>query len=178
MRAQDGDRNAETELIRQFTPMVHKITGPLYAPGCGHDDLVQEGLIGLWRAAGDFRPAPGRNFAGFAALCVRRALISYIIYCRRVKSTCLNEGEPIEAAFGVAGGMSPERVVLGREMLGMLRRKMGRLSELEARVLRLRAVGMGQKETARTCGCPVKMVDNALQRVKEKLVNFREEVRA
>ena len=156
------------------------------------DDLIQEGLIGLYKAVRDFRPDKETSFRSFAELCVTRQIITAIKTATRFKHTPLNTlrlvqphaggpGEPTATARSATrcrarASTIPAVCVISTEELQSLVCCLGtRLSPLESDALRLYLEGSSYEEMADELGCDTKTIDNALQRVKRKILNHQQE---
>ena len=155
-----------------------------YLAGGDHEDLVQEGLIGLYKAIRDFRPDKETSFRSYAELCVTRQIITAIKTATRFKHVPLNtyvsfsyhpHGSDPSTTLGevITGSPSeePETIVLASDELEFLVGTLGSaLSQLEGDVLRLYLEGVPYDEIAEKLSCDTKTVDNALQRVKRKIL--------
>ncbi len=183
-RGQHGDREALDVLVDRYRRFARSRARGYFLTGGDADDVEQEALIGLYKAARDFRPEHDVSFRGFAELCITRQIISAIKAATRQKHRALNQYVSIS---GVAGGddngsraleeLLPERSgadpaerVVARERLDAVRSAMEeRFSDLELEVLSLHADGHSYVEIGDQTGRHTKCVDNALQRIKRKL---------
>lgn len=183
--ARRGSRGAVEHLLVKYRNLVEGKASAYYLAGADHEDVVQEGMIGLFKAIRDFSAEHLCAFRSFAELCVTRQIISAVKTATRHKHGALNSyvstdtplrgddegctlGDTIAAPEG--SGASPEQALLGRELARELRRRIGAdLSSLEARVLLLYLEGCEYRSIAAELGLNVKQVDNALQRAKKKL---------
>lgn len=183
--ARRGSRGAVEYLLVKYRNLVEGKASAYFLAGADHDDVVQEGMIGLFKAIRDFSAEHLCAFRSFAELCVTRQIISAVKTATRHKHGALNNylstdmplrddgedrtlGDTIPAPEGA--GDSPERTVLGRELAHELGRRIGaNLSTLEARVLVRYLEGCAYLDIAAELGLDVKQVDNALQRAKKKL---------
>ncbi len=186
MRARNGDGQALDALIRRYTGFVRLKASSYFLAGGDGEDLVQEGLIGLYKAVRDFRPDKETSFRSFAELCVTRQIITAIKTATRYKHSPLNTyvsfsqtpagQEPdSECTLGDAlpgpGVDDPSVCVISTEELQSLVFTLGTgLSRLEADALRLYLEGSSYEEMAEDLGCDTKTIDNALQRVKRKII--------
>jgi RNA polymerase sporulation-specific sigma factor len=183
-RARAGDDRALDVLLRRHTGLVRGIARTYFLPGADHDDLVQEGMIGLYRAIQEYDEARLARFASFARLCVERQLVTAVRLANRRKHRPLNDyvslhrqsagpgpGDAAPAAVLVCPpSADPVEQVLAAERLRHLRRHArSDLSALETDVLRLHLGGAGYRAIAGTLQRPAKTIDNALQRVRRKL---------
>ncbi|MDR7581751.1 MAG: RNA polymerase sporulation sigma factor SigH, partial [Armatimonadota bacterium] len=151
--------------------------------GADREDIIQEGMIGLYKAIRDFRRDKLSSFRAFAELCITRQIITAIKTATRQKHIPLNSyvslNKPIydddsdRTLLDVIGGLrvaDPEELVINRESSARMRQRIRQnLSELEHRVLNLYLDGKSYQEMANELQRHVKSIDNALQRVKRKL---------
>lgn len=176
VRARSGDGDALDEVLRRFTPRVRRQASRYFLAGGGGDtdDLVQEGMIGLYKAINDFTGSRGVPFAPFADLCVKRQLISAVRVATRCKHSVLTDAAVLtdhtESRSLAELTIDPVRVVLARETLTEFQRFFdAELSSLERGVLRLHLDGLSLKESAIRLRTRTKAVDNALQRARRKM---------
>jgi len=189
LRARNGYGEAMDSLIRRYTGFVRLKASSYFLAGGDSDDLVQEGLIGLYKAVRDFRPDKETSFRSFAELCVTRQIITAIKTATRFKHSPLNtyvsfshtpagqEGDG-ECTLGDAlpgpGVHEPSVMVISTEELQSLVFTLGSgLSSLEADALRLYLEGSSYEDMAEKLECDTKTIDNALQRVKRKIVTHQ-----
>ena len=155
----------------------------MYLLGGENDDLIQEGMIGLFKAVQDYDTAQEASFYSFARLCVRRQLYSAIEASRRKKHSPLNsyisfyekedpeEGEGAKLMDTIQAGTEsdPEQAFLGKDNARRIEEELeGALSDLERRVLYLHLLGTDYRTIARLLDKSPKTVDNAIQRIKAK----------
>jgi RNA polymerase sporulation-specific sigma factor len=185
LKARNGDQGALDQLLRRYTGFVRLKASSYFLAGGDAEDLVQEGLIGLYKAVRDFRSDKETSFRSFAELCVTRQIITAIKTATRFKHAPLNtyvsfshtpagqdpEGEcTLGDALPGPGVNDPSVVVISSEELQSLVFTLGTgLSRLEADALRLYLEGSSYEEMAEELGCDTKTIDNALQRVKRKI---------
>jgi len=186
LRARNGDGSALDALIRRYTGFVRLKASSYFLAGGDSEDLIQEGLIGLYKAVRDFRSDKETSFRSFAELCVTRQIITAIKTATRFKHAPLNtyvsfshtpagQESDSECTLGDAlPGPSvdePSVCVISTEELQSLVFTLGTgLSRLESEALRLYLEGSSYEEMAETLGCDTKTIDNALQRVKRKVL--------
>ncbi|MCH5212119.1 MAG: RNA polymerase sporulation sigma factor SigH, partial [Oscillospiraceae bacterium] len=184
--AQTGDDTALETVLLRYKPLVHKKSQPYYLAGGDDDDIVQEGLIGLYKAVMDFDKTKFPLFKVFAGVCIERRIISAVKKASRKKHSPLNSYVSLSSSeFDEDGGtvvkgvpsggqeVNPEQIVLDRERVSGLEGIIsGALSEFERRVLLCHLNGKSYKETAVQLGRDAKAVDNAMQRIKKKLENL------
>jgi RNA polymerase sporulation-specific sigma factor len=189
MRARNGDSGALDVLIRRYNGFVRLKASSYFLAGGDSEDLVQEGLIGLYKAVRDFRADKETSFRSFAELCVTRQIITAIKTATRFKHAPLNQyvsfshtpaGQESdgECTLGDAlpgpGVDDPAICVISTEELQSLVFTLGSgLSELEADALRLYLEGESYEQMAEDLECDTKTIDNALQRVKRKILTHQ-----
>ena len=186
--AQQGDGQALAYLLNKYKNFVRSKARSYFLIGADHEDIVQEGMIGLYRAIRDFQPARLASFRSFAELCVKRQIITAIKAATRQKHVPLNsyvslnkplyDEESDRTLLDVIEGRvtNPEDLYISQEDLAHIQAQMDDLlSDLERQVLDAFMDGKSYQEIADMLGRHVKSIDNALQRVKRKLVKFMEE---
>jgi RNA polymerase sigma-H factor len=189
VRARNGDDTALDALIRRYTGFVRLKASSYFLAGGESDDLVQEGLIGLYKAVRDFRADKETSFRSFAELCITRQIITAIKTATRFKHAPLNtyvsfsqtpagqdDGEcTLGDALAGPGVDDPAICVISTQELQSLVFCLGTgLSPLEADALRLYLEGNSYEEMAEELGCDTKTIDNALQRVKRKVLQHQQ----
>ena len=185
-RARAGDQIAMDRLIERYRGFVRMKASSYFLAGGEGEDLVQEGLIGFYKAVRDYRSDREASFRSFAELCVTRQIITAIKTAARNKHTPLNTY--VSFSHTRAGGgadqemsladilpsdpvVDPLSQVISSEELRALLDCLGEtLSELEAGVLTMYMEGRSYEEIAERLDCTPKTVDNALQRVKRKIL--------
>ena len=189
LKARNGDGAALDALIRRYTGFVRLKASSYFLAGGDGDDLVQEGLIGLYKAVRDFRTDKETSFRSFAELCVTRQIITAIKTATRYKHAPLNtyvsfshtpagqdgDGEcTLGDALPGSAVHEPPVIVISTEELQSLVFSLGHgLSKLEADALKLYLEGSSYEEMADRLECDTKTIDNALQRVKRKIVTHQ-----
>jgi RNA polymerase sporulation-specific sigma factor len=179
-RAREGSRPAMEHLLRRYRPLVESRARGYFVSGADHEDVVQEGMIGLFKAIRDFRCDRLVRFRAFADVCVTRQILTAVKAAARRKHRPLNryvplervsreeEELPLEAPADLAG--DPEAVLFGRSLADYLDGLgVSGLSRLEIEVVRRRVEGKSYRQVAAELCCPAKRVDNALQRAKRKI---------
>jgi RNA polymerase sporulation-specific sigma factor len=189
VRARNGDSAALDALIRRYTGFVRLKASSYFLAGGESDDLIQEGLIGLYKAVRDFRADKETSFRSFAELCITRQIITAIKAATRFKHQPLNayvsfsqtpagqdDGDcTLGDALPGPGVDDPAICVISTEELQSLVFTLGTgLSRLEADALRLYMEGLSYEEMAEELGCDTKTIDNALQRVKRKVLTHQQ----
>ena len=191
LKARNGDSQALDALMRRYTTFVRLKASSYFLAGGDSDDLLQEGLIGLYKAVRDFRPDKETSFRSFAELCVTRQIITAIKTATRFKHAPLNtyisfshtpSGQEADSECTLGDALPGPRVhdpaicVISTEELQSLVFCLGTsLSPLESDALRLYLEGSSYEEMAEELGCDTKTIDNALQRVKRKILTHQAE---
>ena len=189
--AKDGDVNSLEYLINKYKSFVRAKARTYFLIGADREDIIQEGMIGLYKAIRDFRGDKLSSFRAFAELCITRQIITAIKTATRQKHIPLNSyvslNKPIfdeesdRTLLDVISEESisdPEEMMINREEFSGIEVKMGEiLSGLEWEVLSLYLQGKSYQEVAEELDRHVKSIDNALQRVKRKLEKYLEEGR-
>ena len=153
-------------------PYIQRKSGSLRVPGLDGDDLVQEGIIGLFHALKTYDKGRGATFSHYARRCIDNRLISAWRQATRRKNAPLNNSLPIDDAQAEnadAGGCPEEIAIAAEQYEALLRRVQSLLSPFERTVLKLHLQGYDYKTSARRTGATPKAVDNALQRARRKL---------
>ena len=186
-----GDYKALEYLINKYKGFVRAKARTYFLIGADREDIIQEGMIGLYKAIRDFREDKLSSFRAFAELCITRQIITAIKTATRQKHIPLNSyislNKPIfddESDRTLMDIISedtindPEEMVINREEFSGIEEKMGEiLSGLECEVLGLYLEGKSYQEIAVDLDRHVKSIDNALQRVKRKLEKYLEETK-
>ncbi len=190
VRARNGDQAALDGLIRRYTGFVRLKASSYFLAGGDAEDLIQEGLIGLYKAVRDFRHDKETSFRSFAELCVTRQIITAIKTATRFKHSPLNTyvsfsntpaGQDSDSDVTLGDALpgpsvdDPSICVISTEELQSLVFSLGTgLSKLEADALKLYLEGSSYEEMAEELGCDTKTIDNALQRVKRKVLQHQQ----
>ncbi len=184
--AREGSGEALEYLINKYKNFVRAKARSYFLIGADREDIIQEGMIGLYKAIRDFRSDKLASFRAFAELCITRQIITAIKTATRQKHIPLNSyislNKPIYEedsertlldVISNARVSDPEEMVINREELGDIEEKMGEiLSDLEWKVLMAYLDGRSYQEIAIDLKRHVKSIDNALQRVKRKLERY------
>ena len=190
LKARNGSTVAMDQLMRRYTSFVRLKASSYFLAGGDSDDLIQEGLVGLYKAVRDFRADKETSFRSFAELCVTRQIITAIKTATRFKHAPLNtyvsfshtpagqesDGEcTLGDALPAPNVNDPSVGVISTEelqaLVGCLKTT---LSPLEADALRLYLEGSSYEAMAEGLGCDTKTIDNALQRVKRKILTHQQ----
>src|SRR3954464_15039933 len=183
--ARQGSADAYDRLVRRYASFVRLKASSYFLMGGDSEDLIQEGLVGLYKAIRDFRPDRESSFRNFAELCITRQIITAVKTATRNKHTPLNgyvsfsstpagtsgDGEPTldEVMPGSAVWDPVNQVISSEELRSLVACLSTVLSELESRVLALYLDGHSYTGIGEQLDCDCKTVDNALQRVKRKV---------
>ncbi len=184
----NGESEALEYLIVKYRNFVRAKARTYFLIGGDKEDLVQEGLIGLFKAIRDFKEDKQSSFKAFAELCITRQIITAIKTATRQKHIPLNsyvsldkpiyEEDSDRTLLDVLAGakaFDPEELIISREEYDDIELKMDELlSDLERRVLSLYLDGQSYQEISEGLNRHVKSIDNALQRVKKKLERYLE----
>ena len=182
--AKQGDAIAYDRIVRRYYGFVRLKASSYFLAGGDADDLIQEGLVGLYKAVRDYRTDRESSFRNFAELCITRQIITAVKTATRNKHTPLNQYVSFSASPASAQDGEPtldevipgspihdpvNQVISSEELHSLVGCLSTALSDLEGRVLALYLDGRPYEEVAQRLGCDAKTVDNALQRVKRKV---------
>ena len=192
-RLRAGESAIEEYLLEKYKPIVKSRSRALFLIGGDRDDLIQEGMIGLFKAIRDYDSGRDASFFTFAQLCVSRNIYSAVQRSGRKKHAPLNfytsiygndggrDGDGVSEG-GFYNGMelmadgeasNPEEILIGQENMEQLQKYIeDELSPFETQVLELHITGMGYVEIAKVLGRDEKATDNALQRIRAKLKKY------
>jgi len=190
--AQNGDKEAQEYLIRKYKNFVRAKSKSYFLIGGGKEDVIQEGMIGLYKAVRDFNKDKLTSFRAFAELCITRQIITAIKTATRQKHIPLNSyvslNKPIydqdsnRTLLDVLSGKyvsDPADLTVSNEEFDIIEEKIQELlSDLEWKVLMYYLEGKSYQDIANKLGRHVKSVDNALQRVKRKVEDFMDKRRS
>ena len=184
-RARAGDDKAIETLLHRYRHYARAKARTYFLAGADREDIVQEGMIGLFKAIRDFQIEKNTAFRAFAELCITRQIITAIKTATRQKHIPLNsyvslnkpasgaegdEDRPLSDALIGTTMADPAELVISAEEIASIKQSVGRLlSSLETEVLQLYMDGKSYQEIADMLGRHVKSIDNALQRIKRKL---------
>jgi RNA polymerase sporulation-specific sigma factor len=182
--AKDGRPEAYDQIIRRYRGFVRLKASSYFLLGGDSDDLIQEGLLGLFKAVRDFRPDRESSFRNFAELCITRQIITAVKTATRHKHSALNQYVSFSSSPAASGEGDTtldeilpgpaihdpvNKVIATEELNSLIECLTSVLSELESRVLSLYLDGHSYEAIAEQMECDTKTVDNALQRVKRKV---------
>ncbi len=178
--AVNGDRDAEEALAERYLRLVRICARPLFLAGGDSEDLIQEGTFGLLSAIRKYDPTDGTSFKTFAEHCIRMRLLSAVKSASRLKHFPLNDGISLEQLSEDSGAdistlpelirHNPEELILAKESREELYAAFSRcLSKFEIKVLDLYLEGLSYREIADRLCRSAKSIDNAVQRIRQKL---------
>ena len=187
--AQEADGAALEYLLNKYKNFVRTKARSYFLIGADHEDIVQEGMIGLYKAIRDYREEKQKSFRAFAELCITRQIITAIKTATRQKHIPLNNyvslNRPIYDEDSDRTLMdvitedaptNPEEMLIDREDFSVIEGRIGQmLSELEKEVLVRYMEGKSYADISEEMGRHVKSIDNALQRIKRKLLKYLEQ---
>lgn len=184
VRLRDGEKQITDYIMDKYKNLVRSKAGSMFILGADRDDLIQEGMIGLFKAIRDYDCGRDASFFTFAELCISRQMYSAVQAAGRMKHIPLNSyislygggtGPGEEEENGVLpvladNGLNPEDLVIDKENVEYLEKQIEQeLSAFEKQVLDLHLTGMSYSQIARVLGRDEKSTDNALQRIKGKI---------
>ena len=176
-----GDTRLMDYIMRKYKPLVRKKAKAMYLIGGETDDLIQEGMIGLFKAIRDYDEKRKTSFFHFAELCITRQLYSAVEASNRKKHAPLNSyvsfysqageaGKPLVETLETDGMDNPEQMIIAQENMRLSRENLKeRLSPMERQVLEEYLLGRNYQQIAEKMGKSPKAIDNALSRIKSKV---------
>ena len=183
--AKEGRSDAYDKLVRRYRRFVRVKSSSYFLLGGDADDLMQEGMLGLFKAIRDYKTEREASFRGFAELCITRQIITAVKTATRNKHTPLNQYVSFSQTPAAAGPDSDttleevlpgplvrdpvNQVIASEELDSLVSCLTSVLSDLESQVLALYLDGRPYEEIGERLECDTKTVDNALQRVKRKV---------
>lgn len=192
-RLRGGEKPIMDFLMEKYKGLVRQKAKAMYLWGGENDDLIQEGMIGLFKAVEDYEPDAGASFYSFAELCISRQMYTAIKASQRKKHLPLNsyvslytsgkredgkEALPLAETIEAGAESNPEELLLNTEYANSFEEELkDQLSKLENRVLYLHLMGMDYLKIAEVMDKSPKAIDNALQRIKGKARHILEEKR-
>ncbi len=193
-KIRNQDSNAVDYLLEKYKNTVRQKARALFIIGGDRDDLIQEGMIGLYKAIRDYDSTKDASFSYFADLCISRQIYDAIKASNRKKNIPLNtyislnspvhnnfsENEDVLSIIDIIyqdNNTNPEELIIDKERTSMLEYELERrLSNLEKEVVKLFVVGMKYTEIAAVLNKEPKSIDNALQRIRAKLTTLIKEL--
>ena len=192
-RLRGGEKPIMDFLMEKYKGLVRQKAKAMYLWGGENDDLIQEGMIGLFKAVEDYEPDAGASFYSFAELCISRQMYTAIKASQRKKHLPLNsyvslytsgkredgkEALPLAETIEAGAESNPEELLLNTEYANAFEEELkDQLSKLENRVLYLHLMGMDYLKIAEVMDKSPKAIDNALKRIKGKARHILEEKR-
>ena len=188
----DGDEKIIEYIIEKYKDLVRRKAGSMFILGADKEDLIQEGMIGLYKAVRDYDAGRDASFYTFADLCISRQMYKAVEAGNRKKHAPLNsyvsiyedetdkddqgDGTSILEMILSETGRSPEELVIDKEQTKDLEQRINdSLSDFERKVLNLRLTGLEYTDIAKILGRDAKSTDNALSRIKVKVRKILEE---
>ena len=182
-KAHKNDDEAMDYLLNKYISLVKRTTRTMYIIGADSEDLVQEGMIGLFKAVRDYNEEKGSSFFGFAKLCIERQMYSAVTAAKRKKHAPLNlyisiysEDKDDDISSGLSdvleagSDFNPEdRIIEKEKVIAINKAIKDRLSSFEKKVLTLYLEGLSYAEIAMKLDKTSKSIDNAVQRIRGKL---------
>lgn len=184
-RLREGETDITDYIMDKYKYLVRKKAKAMYLLGGENDDLIQEGMIGLFKAVRDYDVEQETSFYSFADLCISRQMYTAIKLSQWQKHMPLNsyvslyeqkedaneeKQQPLIELLRTEKDNNPEELFLDKEYFSMMEQELkNRLSDLESRVLHLHLMGEDYRSIARLLGKSPKSIDNALQRIKQKM---------
>ena len=169
LACQGGDKSAWEKLYTKYKPLVLSIARRFFLSGGETEDLVQEGMCGLYSAVMSFKADIG-GFSTYAHRCIRNRIVDAVKLSNGAKHSALNNFLPIMEVGAERMTVSPEDEVIGREGKREILQKMSKvLSSLEFKAIIMYTDGMSMAEISSALGKNVKSIDNAINRAKNKL---------
>ncbi|MBR4719852.1 MAG: RNA polymerase sporulation sigma factor SigH [Lachnospiraceae bacterium] len=185
IRSREGQSDITDYLMEKYKDLVKSKARSMFILGADNDDLIQEGMIGLFKAVRDYDAGRDASFYTFAELCISRQIYTAVQASRRQKHIPLNnyislygnvsenaddDEKYLIDALQPTGDRSPEELIIDRENMDVLEQRIDEsLSPFEKQVLDLYVTGMSYVQIARVLGRDEKSTDNALQRLKAKI---------
>lgn len=191
LKAKNHDQNAMDQLLQRFKSKVIAISREYFLIGADFDDLIQEGMIGLYRAINVYNPNKNHNFSAFASLCIHRQLQNAVKNANRKKNSPLNSYLPIEYYGGVKTETDDkfskliivddnsdfEKQFIDNEMNAIMISKVkGILTDVQFNLLKMFLNGESYINMAKSLNVSTKQVDNMLQSIKKKLRTIKGEL--
>ncbi len=183
-----GDNDAQEYIMNKYKSVVKSKARAYFLIGADREDIIQEGMIGLYKAVRDYHPDRNTTFRSFADLCINRQIITAVKTATRQKHIPLNsyvslnkpvfDDETMHTYMDMlkeCETANPESMIISRENIANLENNLSKiLSKFELKVLSIYLTGKTYTEIAAMIDKPEKSVDNALQRVKKKIEKFLE----
>ena len=184
-KLRQGEDDIADYILEKYKPLVRKKTNAMYLIGGETEDLIQEGMIGLFKAIRDYKPDKDASFYHFAELCINRQLYSALEASNRKKHQPLNSyislseqehPDAVAAELLVDKESGPEQTVIEQEVWEEYKKRLAqKLSRMENQVLQYYLDGNHYIQIAEMMGKSPKSIDNALQRIRQKIRQMKPE---
>lgn len=184
-KLRQGEDDITDYILEKYKPLVRKKTNAMYLIGGETEDLIQEGMIGLFKAIRDYKPDKDASFYHFAELCINRQLYSALEASNRKKHQPLNSyislseqehQDAVAAELLVDKESGPEQTVIEQEVWEEYKKRLAqKLSRMENQVLQYYLDGNHYIQIAEMMGKSPKSIDNALQRIRQKIRQMKPE---
>ena len=184
-KLRQGEDDITDYILEKYKPLVRKKTNAMYLIGGETEDLIQEGMIGLFKAIRDYKPDKDASFYHFAELCINRQLYSALEASNRKKHQPLNSyislseqehPDAVAAELLVDKESGPEQTVIEQEVWEEYKKRLAqKLSRMENQVLQYYLDGNHYIQIAEMMGKSPKLIDNALQRIRQKIRQMKPE---
>jgi RNA polymerase sporulation-specific sigma factor len=187
--AKNGDNDSLEFIFSEFRGYIRMLSGKYFLAGADKDDLIQEGMIGLFKAIRDFRPEEDVTFRTFATVCIQRQIKTALKLATRKKHIPLNSSLSLQSTvfddesdkelidyFEDGNKVNPEEIYINNETYSQLNKLLyDSLSKLELNILLLYNQNLSYREISRIIGKSEKSIDNAIQRIKKKVEKIKQE---
>ena len=173
--AAEGNADATDALLARYKDAVRSKARKFYMLGGDQDDIIQEGMIGLFKAIQTYDPAGGASFKTYMNICVHNQILNAIEAATAKKHTPLNSSGDLSAAWDIPADVSsnPDELAIYSDSMQLILSDDGKLlSPMEKQVARMLADGHNYREIAAQLGRSPKSVDNTIQRIRRKLKDF------
>ena len=179
--AQNGDNDSEIELFSRYKNVLRKISRSYFLIGGDIEDILQEGMLGLYKAIKSYSPSKGVSFSSFANLCIKRQIQTAVRRASSQKSLILSTAFPItgnleqdedeeDEVIIPSFEQTPEERIISRETIKEMKKQIkSKLSQMELEVFSKYLDGKTYQEISLETGLTFKSIDNALTRIKKKL---------
>lgn len=188
-KAKDGDSESLDVIFNTFRPYIRALSNKYYIVGADKDDLVQEGMIGLFKAIRDYKAEESVAFRTFACVCIQRQIKTALKLASRKKHIPLNSSVSLHSSkfdddddkelidyFEDSTKSDPEEIYINNETYSSLNKLLyDSLSKFELNILMLYNQNLSYKEISQITGKSVKSIDNAIQRIKKKVEVIKEQ---
>ena len=172
LAARGGDKSAEELLLEKYTPLVKSIAAHFFLCGGEREDLVQEGMFGLYSAINTFDEQGGANFSAYAYVCIRNSIIGAVKKNNGDKYSALHNFVPLVEISDITAPDLEGEIIRRENRLEFLQKISKNLSSFEFKVTVMYTDGLGVQEIASALGKTGKSVSNAIARAKQKLLKI------